>query len=256
MARSMDIDVGGVKNLKNGTNIKSVNVPDYLRVRIPTTIPWIDYALGGEGFTPSTSAMLTGGSGFGKTTLVLQLADALTGEGHIVLFNTGEECLYQTALVVERLKLKNGFVCGQHIMMKDIIAHADFLRKKNPGKHVFLFQDSLQAADDGHYRNGTTGNTPVRCAEIFTSWAKDTGGIVVFIGQVNKDGEFNGKNAIRHAVDVHLHFTFDTDKKSDTYGERLLENRKNRFGRGGTTVIVGLEAEGLYEKGRMDFVTV
>lgn len=240
----------GIKGLDSGTNILSIKVPDALRHRKKSTIDWFDDALGGEGFAPSTSMMLTGGPGCGKTTMLLQLADALTGAGHVALMNTGEESLYQVRLVAERLRLKHGFVCGQDTMVADVLEHADKLRKANPNKQVFILQDSLQTLDDGFYKNGaTTGATPLRCCELLTSWAKENFGIVIFIGQVTKGGEFAGKNQIKHAIDVHGHLYFDTDQRSETYGERLYEIQKNRFGCSGKTYVLGIDNRGLHEKG-------
>lgn len=252
---SMNLSVG-IKNLKRGTNLLDIKVPDALRNKKLTGINWFDDALGGDGFTPSTCMMLTGGPGCGKTTMILQLADSITKAGHIALMNTGEESLYQVRLVAERLRLKNGFVCGQDTLVPEILEHIDQLRKENPQKQVFLLQDSLQTADDGFYKNGTTNSvTPVRVAEMLTDWAKSKGpganpfGICIFIGQVNKNGDFAGKNTIKHAVDVHGHLFFDDDKKSETYGERLFEVQKNRFGCNGKTYIIGLDKDGLHEKG-------
>lgn len=246
----------GLRNLKQGTNILDINVPEALRVKRSTGIAWFDDAIGGAGFTPSTCMMLTGGPGCGKTTLVLQLADAITKAGHIALMNTGEESLYQVKMVAERLKLKHGFVCGQDTLMGDILEHADSLRKAHPDKQLFLLQDSLQTCDDGFYKDGTTNSrTPVRCCEIMTDYAKAKGPgknpfpVVIFVGQVNKDGNFAGKNTIKHAVDAHAHLYFDDDKKSDTYGERLFEVQKNRFGCNGKTYVIGMDSDGLHEKG-------
>lgn len=256
---SMNLDVG-ISGLKRGTNILKIEVPEPLRHRKKTGIDWFDDALGGEGFTPSTSMMITGGPGCGKTTLFIQLADAITKAGHIALANTGEESLYQLRMTTERLNLKSGFICGQDIMVPDLLEHANEIRRKNPGKQVFLLQDSLQTLNDGKYKDGgVTGNTPLRCCEMLTNWAKqkhtDKDGnesfpIVAFIGQVTKGGDFAGKNQIRHAVDVHCHLYFDDDKKSETYGERLFEVTKNRFGVNGKTYVIGIDKNGLHEKGR------
>lgn len=245
----MNLNVG-VQGLKRGTNIMGIDVPEALRHRKKSGIEWFDDALGSEGFTPSTSMMLTGGPGCGKTTMVLQLADSIMKAGHIALMNTGEESLYQVKMVVERLRLKSGFIAGQDVMASDVIAHADELRKANPNKQVFLLQDSLQTLNDGKYKDGgVTGSTPLRCCEMLTNWAKSTYGIVIFVGQVTKSGDFAGKNAIKHAVDVHGHLYFDDDKKSETYGERLFEVQKNRFGCNGKTYIIGIDKDGLKEKG-------
>lgn len=246
---TMNINVG-IRGLKRGMNILDVKVPDALRVKRKTGVSWFDDALGGEGFTPSTCMMLTGGPGCGKTTMLLQLADSITKQGHIALLNTGEESLYQVRMVTERLGLKSGFVCGQDTLATDVLKHADSLRKQNPNKQVFLLQDSLQTLDDGKYKNGIlTGNTPLRCCEMLTDWVKEHYGICVFVGQVTKGGEFAGKNQIKHAIDVHGHLFFDDDKRSETYGERLFEVQKNRFGCNGKTYIIGIDKTGLHEKG-------
>lgn len=251
---SMNLNVG-IRGLKQGTNILDIKVPEALRIKRLSGVEWFDDALGGEGFTPSTAMMLTGGPGCGKTTMLLQLADAITRQGHVCLLNTGEESLYQVRMVTERLKLKAGFICGQDTMVSNLLSHAEAIRKANPNRQMFILQDSLQTLDDGRYvdkdgnSRGTTGSTPLRCCEMLTDWAKETFGIVVFIGQVNKAGEFAGKNAIKHAIDVHGHLFFDDSPKSETYGERLFEVQKNRFGCNGKTYIIGLDKNGLREKG-------
>jgi DNA repair protein RadA/Sms len=239
----------GLKNLKRGTNINDIEVPQQLRNRKKVNIDWFDAALGGEGFVPSSVMMLTGTPGAGKTTMLLQLANSITKAGHICLYNTGEESLHQVKMVVERLGLREGFIVGQDLMVTDLLAHADLLRKQNPGKQVFVLQDSLQTLDDGKWKDGTNSMTALRCAEMLTDWAKETYGVVIFIGQVNKDGEFQGKNGILHAIDVRGHIYVDKQKKSETYGERIFEVTKNRFGCSGIAHILGLRRDGLYEKG-------
>lgn len=244
----MNLSVG-IKGFKHGTNINDIEVPQALRDRKKVGIEWFDDAIGGEGLVPSSVMMLTGTPGAGKTTMLLQLANSITGSGHVCLYNTGEESLYQVKMVAERLKLKNGFVCGQDTLVEDLLSHADALRKANKGKQVFILQDSLQTLDDGKYAGGTNSMTTVRATEMLTDWAKATYGIVCFIGQVTKDGDFAGKQTILHAVDVRAKLFIDEQKKSETYGERLFEVTKNRFGCSGKTYILGMERTGLVEKG-------
>lgn len=239
----------GIRGLKRGTNINDIEVPQQLRDRKKVGISWFDDALGGEGFVPSSVMMLTGTPGAGKTTMLLQLANAITAAGHICLYNTGEESLFQVKMVVERLTLREGFVVGQDTVITDLLAHADSLRKANPGKQVFILQDSLQTLNDGKWGEATNSMTPMRCAELLTDWAKATYGVVIFIGQVTKGGDFAGKNGILHAIDVRGHLYIDDQKKSETYGERIFEVTKNRFGCSGRAYILGIRREGLYEKG-------
>jgi DNA repair protein RadA/Sms len=247
----MNLNVG-IKGLKRGTNINDIAVPDALRDRKKVGIEWFDDAIGGEGMVPSSVMMLTGTPGAGKTTMLLQLADAITGAGHVCLYNTGEESLYQVKMVAERLKLRNGFIAGQDTLVTDLLEHADNIRKAAKGKQVFVLQDSLQTLDDGKWKDGTNSMTALRCTEMLTDWAKSTYGIVAFIGQVTKDGEFAGKNGILHAIDVRGQIYIDQQKKSETYGERIFEVTKNRFGCSGKAYILGMGRTGLFEKGTID----
>lgn len=255
MARAMSLNIGIVKGLKHNTNILDIKVPPRLRERYKCGISWVDDGFGGDGFVPSSVHMITGMPGTGKSTLVRQLADALTVSDYVCLYNTGEESLFQVKMACERLNIKKGFYCANHTMTSELLEHADKLAKENKGKQVFILQDSLATLDDGKYKDGgTTGNTSVRCCEQLVEWAKETFGIVMFVGQCTKNGDFAGKNVLKHMVDTHGHLYFDIEKKSETYGERLFEVNKNRWGVTGRIYIIGMERNGLYEKGSFSFV--
>jgi len=214
----------------HGKSIDDVVVPPELRVKHRTGIDWMDFVLGG-GFTPSTCWMLTGSPGAGKTTAALTVADALSKQGHQVLVNGREEIVYQVKMTCERLGV-GGFTFGEDVFVEEVIQHAVKLQKRATlGKRTFLIVDSLQCLDDSQYDTGKrTKNTPVRCAEQLIKWAKDTYGVLIFINQVTKGGVFVGDNVLLHAVDGRIELVFDRDKKSDTYGERLLIKSKDRFG--------------------------
>jgi DNA repair protein RadA/Sms len=244
----MNLNVG-IKGFKRGTNILDISVPEALRDRKRTGLEWFDDAIGGDGFVPSSVMMLTGTPGAGKTTMLLQLANAITKAGHICLYNTGEESLYQVKMVAERLGLSAGFVVGQDTLVTDVLAHADMLRKAHPKKQIFILQDSLQTLDDGKWAGATNSMTPVRATEMLTDWAKSNYGVVIFIGQVTKGGDFAGKQTILHAVDLRGHLYIDEEKRSETYGERIFEITKNRFGCSGRSYVLGINKAGLYEKG-------
>lgn len=219
------------KGISRGTNINDVAVPKELREKYATGLDWVDTLLGG-GFTPSISGFITGDSGVGKSTMIRTVADALTRQGHSVLYNCLEESEYQVKMACERLGLNAGFVIGNDLFVQDVIAHAKDLQKKcKKGKKVFLFVDSLQCLDDGKYDTGkTTKGTPVSCAIQMIKWAKETFGVLLWVHQVTKDGVFVGDNTLKHAVDLHLHFGFDKNKKSPSFGERILRKEKDRFG--------------------------
>lgn len=233
-----------VKNVTEPVLVNDIKVPEHLRIRLPIGLDFVEALFGMDaeevsGFVPSSVTMLTGTPGAGKTTLLLQLADSLARQGHTVLYNSGEESLYQVKMCTERLNLKGGFYLGQDTTISALLKTANTLLKRTPkGKGMFLLQDSIQTLDDEKYSNGHTNSvTPLRCTELLTDWAKETFANVIFIGQVNKDGEFNGKNGMLHAVDARMHIFIDKNKKSPTFNHRVLELNKSRFGFGETQVL-------------------
>jgi len=247
------------RGFKMGTMINSVNVPPELRLKRSTGIDWVDEALGGQGFTPTCTMMLTGGPGTGKSTLLRQLASAMTSAGHIAVLNSGEESIFQIRMSCERLKLPCDFMIGEETMLPVILNFLDNVKAQNPGKQICYLQDSLQCVDDGKYINsrgesrGTTGKTPGYCAESIVSWTQANFGVSIFIGQVNKSGVFSGENKIKHAVDIHSHMYVDNDEKSETYGSLLFDVQKNRWGVCGRTYQLkltdtGVVAEGCFSK--------
>lgn len=246
----------GLKDWKNGTNILDLDVPPQLEQAIPTGVNFFDDALSSkEGITPSSSILLTGTPGAGKTTMCLQLADAITKAGNVCLFNTGEESLLQVRKVAKRLNLQHGFIAGQDTHVPTLLEHAGKLMKANPGKQLFMIIDSLAVLDDGFYASGHTNSmSSVRAIEMLTDFCKETYTIGITIGQVNKAGEFAGKQQIKHAVDVHAHLCLDLQKSSETYGERIFEVQKNRFGANGKRYVLGMGKDGLYEKGHFETI--
>lgn len=238
------------EELSFGTNILDLQVPDALRKRVKSGIDFVDAALGGEGFTPSQALLFTGTPGAGKTTLMLKLADSLTKQGAVVVFNTAEESLYQVKLVVERLKLKQGFAVGQETHVPTLLQKCEALRAQHPGKPFFLIIDSLQTLDDGKYPGFTNGKTAERALSMVTDWCKEHYTNAVVIGQVTKGGKFAGNNALKHLVDGMLEMSVE-EKDEDLAGCRVLRASKNRFGSAGTQIWLDLKKGGFTEVARL-----
>jgi len=252
----MKLDLGNPKTTHE-TNILEIEVPDELRKKVKSGISYVDDALGGTtkrnagaGITPSTVVFFTGGPGSGKTTQMMQLADSCTGNGHLAVFNTNEQSLYQVKLIAERLKLRDGFICNSESQVSKLFAQMDDLRTLHPDKHIFLFQDSLQTLADPKYDHDPTysnGKTPERALAAIASYAKKHYIIPFIIGQVNKDGNFAGNNKLLHMVDTHMHLYVDDDPQAHE-DERLFEVRKNRFGCSGIAYTLMMGEKGLREK--------
>lgn len=238
-------------NIVFGTNILDLRVPSKLRERHPCGVDYLDAAFGGEGFTPSTISLFTGEPGAGKTTLMLTLANALTSQGYVCLFNTAEESLYQVKLTCERLELTSGFIAGQESYVPRLIKHCDILRKKFPKKPFFLIVDSLQTLNDGKYgEDHTNSQSAVRSLQALTDYAKEHYINVICIGQVNKSGNMAGSQKLKHMVDAMLHLSIER-KDEDFKGLRVLETVKNRFGGAGWTFFLDLKKEGFNEVARV-----
>ena len=228
-----------------GTNIKNIKIPDALRNKFKVGIDYIDGAIGGEGFTPSCVTLFTGEPGSGKTTMLLGLADAVTKQGGVALFNTAEESLYQTAMTYERLKLRNGFATGNTPDVGLILEKSREMMEANPDKQFFLIVDSLQCLFDPKYGSNYQGGSAsaVRCLEEITNFCKETNAIAIVINQVNKSGTMAGSNKLKHMVDSMMHLSVER-KDPDLAGCRVLQTVKNRFGGCGHVYFMQLNKRG------------
>ena len=227
-----------------GTNVLNIKVPDQLRKKIKSGLEFVDGALGGEGFTPSQVVLFTGTPGAGKTTMLLNLADRLTAQGAVVVFNTAEESLFQVKLIAERLCLKSGFAVGQETHVPTLLKKCDKLRAANKGKPFFLLVDSLQCMDDGHYEDGQVNSRSAeRALALITDYCKSNYSNAIVIGQVNKSGKMAGTQKLKHMVDAMMELAVE-EKDEDLRGCRVLQTVKNRFGGCGHTFYLSLDGKG------------
>ena len=230
-----------------GTKLSKVKIPKIMREKLASNIEWFDGIFGGRGLTPSMSVIFTGTPGAGKTTAALQVADAYEKAGYSVCFNTAEESLFQVGLAAERLRLGAEFIVGGERHVPTLIENCDkFLSgKRGNRKRMVLIVDSLQCMDDGFYKDGhTNSKTAERVLEQLTSWAKETGNIVMTICQVTKSGDLAGTQKLKHMIDAMIHLNVET-KDKDLEGCRKLQCLKNRFGGAGHTFWFDINERGL-----------
>lgn len=231
------INVGNPQ-LTTKTNILDIELPTQLENAVSTGWDHFDALCAGNGMIPSTVAILTGLPGSGKTTFAIQLADSITRTGNLALYNTCEESIYQVRRTAKRMNLKNGFIPSYFNEVSDILNYADQIRGENPGKQLFLFIDSLQTVECNEI-DSKTNKIYSQQAQVIQSawrlaeWSKKNYTNAIIIGQVTKDGTFAGKQEVKHAVDMHISLHLDTDRRSETYGDRVAMVEKNRFGSGG-----------------------
>lgn len=237
-----------------GQNIMDVEVPEKLRLKIPTGIEYVDASFGGRGMTPSVVTLFTGTPGAGKTTMVLLIADALARLGNVCVYNGAEESAYQTKMTAERLRLRAGFGMGQENNVDHLLEKFDAHVKKtrHADQHPVLIVDSLQALSDGRFGTGRiTSRTAELVLEKLTNYAKSTYCNIIVVGQVNKSGKMAGSNKLKHMVDSHLELSVETDEKSDFYNCRKLFMSKNRFGGAGFLSFLRIGEHGFQEVARV-----
>ncbi|HSJ50466.1 MAG TPA: ATPase domain-containing protein [Actinomycetota bacterium] len=210
--------------------------PEHER-RVPTGIAGIDRVLGG-GLVPAAVALLAGEPGIGKSTLLLQLVDALSSAGLSCLLTSGEESRQQVAARASRLGIdgsKISFLPGREL--------PSVLEAAREAKPFLLAVDSIQTLRDPGGSQVPGGPAQVRaCTDALVGLAKSHGIAVVLTGHVTKDGDVAGPRTLEHAVDVVL--TFDGDPRS---GLRVLSGAKNRFGADGEVAWFEMGSEGLRE---------
>ena len=202
--------------------------------RMPTGIEEVDRVLGG-GFVPGGSILLGGDPGIGKSTLLMQVAGALSASGG-VLYASSEESAAQVRMRADRLGLGDGPTAkGLYVLAETDLTRV--LKEAMRLKVRLLILDSIQMAWIGsgagspqeRSRNASGGSGAVaqlrRCAIELSLLAKKTGMAVVLVGHVTKEGTLAGPKLLEHLVDVVLGFEGDQHHR-----HRILRGIKNRFG--------------------------
>ncbi len=187
--------------------------------RTPTGIDELDRVLGG-GLVAGGVVLIGGDPGIGKSTLLLQAADAL-GARMKVLYVTGEESGAQVALRSRRLGLGGAAVrVLAEIQLEKIQSAID---AEAPALAVI---DSIQTLYSEQLTSAPGSVAQVReCAAQLTRTAKSSGVAVVLVGHVTKEGAIAGPRVLEHIVDTVLYFEGDTHSSF-----RLVRAIKNRFG--------------------------
>lgn len=205
--------------------------------RIPTKISEFDRILGG-GVVDGSLILLGGPPGIGKSTLMLQVSQALSSDSRSLLYISGEESAGQIKNRADRLniKSKNLYLISE-TNLENII---ETINKIDP-KYVVL--DSIQTI----YRSDISGApgtvSQVReCSAEFLKLAKSRGISVFLLGHVTKEGDLAGPRVLEHIVDTVLYFE---SEKQQIY--RILRVNKNRFGPTSEIGVFEMKSDGLSE---------
>ncbi|PWM72208.1 MAG: DNA repair protein RadA [Bacillota bacterium] len=185
--------------------------------RIKSGSEELDRVLGG-GIVPASMVLLGGDPGIGKSTLLTEVAGALSKERK-VLYVSAEESVSQlklrcnrlgvhseTLLVMNETSLENIENCldGVDVLVVDSI------------QAVYLESMSSSAGSVGQVRE---------CASRLMRLAKANNVTVFLVGHVTKEGALAGPKVLEHIMDTVLYFEGDAENNY-----RILRAVKNRFG--------------------------
>ncbi|MFM2052018.1 MAG: repair protein RadA [Pseudomonadota bacterium] len=187
--------------------------------RTPTGLEELDRVLGG-GVVEGGVVLIGGDPGIGKSTLLLQAAEALSRQMK-VLYVTGEESGAQVALRAHRLGL-----AGTQLRLLAEIGLERIVSTLAAEQPAFCVIDSIQTLYTDQLTSAPGSVAQVReCAAQLTRVAKSTGCTIVLVGHVTKEGALAGPRVLEHIVDTVLYFEGDTHSSF-----RLVRAIKNRYG--------------------------
>jgi DNA repair protein RadA/Sms len=205
--------------------------------RIPTHIVEFDRLLGG-GIVPGSLILVGGDPGIGKSTLLLQVSQAIARQGLIVLYVCGEESVAQTSMRAKRID-----VSGENLLLlsETNLAHIQHhIDKTNPDVVII---DSIQIIYKSEIASAPGSVSQVReTATELMHLAKGRGISIFLIGHVTKTGEIAGPRVLEHLVDTVLYFEGDRQ-----HNYRLMRVVKNRFGSSDEIAVFQMQERGLVE---------
>jgi DNA repair protein RadA/Sms len=189
-------------------------------VRITSGVTEFDRVLGG-GIVPGTLVLIAGDPGIGKSTLLLQVADRLSGAGSVVLYISGEESERQIKLRGERL----GVAAEKVFLLPETNLENMFreIDRLQPGAIII---DSVQTVFSSLIDSAPGSVSQVReVAHQFLMLAKNRNVPVFLIGHITKEGSIAGPKTLEHIVDTVLYFEGERH-----HNHRIVRATKNRFG--------------------------
>ena len=203
--------------------------------RLSSGVTEFDRVLGG-GIVPGSLVLIGGDPGIGKSTLLLEVADKLSGQGLRVLYVSGEESERQIKMRGERL----GVVAENLYLLPETNLESIFdeIERDEPGAVIV---DSIQTVFSSKIESAPGSVSQVReVAGQFLMFAKNRGVPVFLIGHVTKEGSIAGPKALEHIVDTVLYFEGERH-----HNHRIIRATKNRFGAANELGIFEMTGEGL-----------
>jgi len=196
--------------------VADIKVPDIFYRRLKTGIDVVDSAFG-QGFLPSSTVVLSGEPGTGKTTFLLQILESLSTRKYNVGYVSGEECMELLKVNCDRIGVKNIMACSE--------TNIETILKQVPEFDAIVI-DSFQSLS-----SSTKSMAHEKyCVEQICAAAKAHQTTIFIITHITKTGKMKGSTLLPHSVDVvcNLKRHEDFDELEDK--TVTLNITKNRFG--------------------------
>ncbi|MDP4118274.1 MAG: DNA repair protein RadA [Bacillota bacterium] len=204
--------------------------------RISCKIGELDRVLGG-GLVEGSLVLVGGDPGIGKSTLLLQTAQNLSGNVN-VLYVSGEESEKQIKMRAQRLSAnKNDINLYCETNVDKILNAAEEVKPR------VMIVDSIQTIYSEDISSVPGSVSQVReCCMMLMRYAKQSGTAVFIVGHVTKEGTIAGPRILEHMVDCVLYFEGECHQSY-----RILRAVKNRFGSTDEIGVFEMESDGLHE---------
>ncbi|MDQ3805665.1 MAG: DNA repair protein RadA [Acidobacteriota bacterium] len=203
--------------------------------RVSSGVTEFDRALGG-GIVPGSLILIGGDPGIGKSTLLLQVADKLSGGGARVLYVSGEESERQIKMRGERLGVE-----AENLYLLPETNLDNILDEVERAEPAAIIVDSIQTVFSPKIESAPGSVSQVReVAGQFLLLAKNRTIPVFLIGHVTKEGALAGPKALEHIVDTVLYFEGERH-----HNHRIVRATKNRFGAANELGVFEMTGEGL-----------
>ena len=205
--------------------------------KIQTRYAELDRVLGG-GIVQGSLTLVGGDPGIGKSTLLLQTCRMLSGDGHKVLYISGEESPAQIKMRADRIGL---FTPNMLLLCEtNLEVIEETIRREIPKVVVIdsiqtMYNENLSAAPGSVSQVRETTGTLLQLA-------KGLNVAIFIVGHVTKEGTVAGPRVLEHMVDTVLYFEGD---RHASY--RILRGVKNRFGSTNEIGVFEMRQEGLVE---------
>ncbi|MET1033373.1 MAG: AAA family ATPase, partial [Candidatus Saccharimonadales bacterium] len=188
----IDSSIGGAVSAGRVLSPTSVGASvQHDQKRLITNMRDVDEVLGG-GIVIGSVNLIAGQPGIGKSTLLMQLADAIA-QNHKVLYVSGEESSHQVGMRAERLGVKT----ASSLQLATSTSADDIASTVASKEYELVIVDSIQTISVGAVGSAAGSVSQItNSTHLILNAAKQSNTAVVLVGHVTKEGAIAGPKVL------------------------------------------------------------